>query len=113
MNSKTSRPWERQESSGLRELAGASTEYEGEKLRRDELRELGLIFEARKREELQWVLDDDLEISDEFLDSEKKGWDPLKRRRGEVEIIRFLFDGFVFWNFGFGFKFFGANLWFC
>ncbi|KAF4375149.1 hypothetical protein F8388_017295 [Cannabis sativa] len=85
-------PWERLDSLRLRELAGATTEYAGEKLRREELRELGRVFEARKRDELRWVLEDDLEISEEVLNGEKKVWDPLKRRRGEVEVIQFLVD---------------------
>ncbi|XP_062101800.1 pentatricopeptide repeat-containing protein At5g67570, chloroplastic isoform X2 [Humulus lupulus] len=97
VNSKTGvqtvgNPWERLDSLRLRELAGATTEYDGEKLRREELRELGQVFEARKRDELRWVLEDDLEISEEILNGEKKVWDPLKRRRGEVEVIQFLVD---------------------
>lgn len=88
-------PWERLESLRLRELAAASAEFDGEKLRREELRELGRVFEERNREELQWVLDDDLDVSDEVLQSEKRRWDPLKRRRPEVEVIRFLVDRFV------------------
>ncbi|PON66774.1 Tetratricopeptide-like helical domain containing protein [Parasponia andersonii] len=97
VDSKTSplmvgKPWERLDSLRLRELAGASIEYHGEKLRREDLRELSQFFEARRREELQWVLDDDLEVSEELLVGEKRVWDPSKRRRGEVEVIRFLVD---------------------
>lgn len=88
-------PWKRLERVGFRELASASTEYSGEKLKREELRELKEMFESRKRQELQWVLDDDVEIKEDWLDSEKRVWNPMKRRRGEDEVIRFLVDRFV------------------
>lgn len=88
-------PWERLERVGFRELASASAEYKGENLKKEELRELKEMFESRKRQELQWVLDDDIEIKEEWLDGEQRVWDPLKRRRSEVEAIRFLVDRFV------------------
>lgn len=95
-------PWERLERVGCREMASTSTEYSGEKLKREELRELKEMFESRKRQDLQWVLDDDVEIKEEWLDDEKRVWNPIKRRRrGEGEVIRFLVDRFVleFWGY--------------
>ncbi|KAL5556786.1 hypothetical protein UlMin_039022 [Ulmus minor] len=86
------KPWERVESVCFRELASSSGEYGGDKLRREELGELRRMFEARKREELQWVLDDDVEVQEEWLESGKRSWEPSKRRRSEVEVIRFLVD---------------------
>ncbi|KAH7511218.1 hypothetical protein FEM48_ZijujUnG0037000 [Ziziphus jujuba var. spinosa] len=85
-------PWQKLERVGFRELASASNEYKGEKLKREELRDLKEMFESRKREELQLVLDDDIEIKEEWFDGEQRAWDPLKRRRSEVETIRFLLD---------------------
>ncbi|KAF3439065.1 hypothetical protein FNV43_RR17340 [Rhamnella rubrinervis] len=85
-------PWKRLERVGFRELASASTEYKGEKLKREELRELKEMFESRKRQGLQCVLDDDVEIREEWLDGEKRVWNPMKRRRSEDEVIRFLVD---------------------
>lgn len=90
------RPWERLDSV---EIATLSAEYGGEKLKREELRELGQMFESRRREELRWVLDDDVELREEWLESEKRPWDPSKRRRSEAEVIRFLVDRFVFGTF--------------
>lgn len=90
------RPWERLDSV---EIATLSAEYGGEKLKREELRELGQMFESRRREELRWVLDDDVELKEEWLEGEKRPWDPSKRRRCEAEVIRFLVDRFVFGTF--------------
>lgn len=90
------RPWESLESV---EVAKLSAEYGGEKLKREELLELGRMFESRKRDELRWALDDDVEVKEEWLDGEKTRWDPSKRRRSEVEVIRFLVDRFVLQNF--------------
>ena len=67
-------PWEKLDSLRLGDFAGATSEYDGEKLRREELGELGRVFEAQKLDELQWVLEDDLEISEEVLNGEKKVW---------------------------------------
>ena len=90
------KPWERLERAGLREIASESREYSGEKLKREKLRELGEMFEERKREALLWVLDDDVLVKEEWLDGEKTNWDPSKRRRSEAEVVRFLVDRFVF-----------------
>lgn len=88
-------PWESVEKIGFRELASTSVEYGGEKLKKEELKALREMFEARKREELKWVLDDDIELKDEWFGDENRVWDPSKRRRGEGEVIQFLVDRFV------------------
>ncbi|KAJ7952750.1 Pentatricopeptide repeat [Quillaja saponaria] len=88
------RPWEGLQRVELLEIASANKEYEGEKLKRESLNELKEMFEARKREELQWVLDDDIEIKEGWFNGESGSWDPEKRRqsRSEAEVIRFLVD---------------------
>lgn len=86
------RPWESVEKIGFRELASTSVEYGGEKLKKEELKALREMFEARKREELKWVLDDDIELKDEWFGDENRVWDPAERRRGEGEVIQFLVD---------------------
>lgn len=87
------RPWEGIERIGFRELASTSAEYGGEKLKKEELKALREMFEARKLEDLKWVLDDDIELTEDWLDGENRVWDPAKRRRrGEGEVIQFLVD---------------------
>ncbi|KAM3014598.1 hypothetical protein FF2_027279 [Malus domestica] len=87
------RPWEGIERIGFRELASTSAEYGGEKLKKEELNALREMFEARKLEELKWVLDDDIEMKEEWFNGEDRVWDPSKRRRrGEGEVIQFLVD---------------------
>ena len=88
-------PWEGVERIGLRELAGSSGEYGGEKLKKEELNGLREMFESRKREEMKWVLDDDVEINEEWFDEESRVWDPSKRRRSEWEVVQFLVERFV------------------
>ncbi|KAF8017305.1 hypothetical protein BT93_H2480 [Corymbia citriodora subsp. variegata] len=84
-------PWERIERVRLREIAGGSEGSGGNKLKRESLRELGEMFEDRRREELQWVLDDDIELEGIGLEREVSQWDPVKRkRRTEDETIAFL-----------------------
>lgn len=90
------RPWEGIERIGFRELASTSAEYGGEKLKKEELNALREMFEARKLEELKWVLDDDIEMKEEWFNGEDRVWDPSKRRRrGEGEVIQFLVDRYV------------------
>ncbi|KAK7849273.1 pentatricopeptide repeat-containing protein, partial [Quercus suber] len=86
------KPWERLERVGLREVASESTEYSGGKLKKEKLRELREMFEERRLDELQWVLDDDILIKEEWLDGENRVWDPAKRQRNEAEVIRFLVE---------------------
>lgn len=84
-------PWERIERVRLREIAGGSEGSGGNKLKKESLRELGEMFEERSREELRWVLDDDMELEGIGLESERSRWDPMKRRtRTEDETIAFL-----------------------
>lgn len=89
-------PWERIERVWLREIAGGSGEFGGNKLKRESLRELGEMFEERSREELQWILDDDIEFEGIVLGSKKSPWEPVKRRRTEDETIDFLVKRFEF-----------------
>ncbi|KAM4128225.1 hypothetical protein ACJW30_02G150500 [Castanea mollissima] len=86
------KPWERLERVGLREVSSESTEYSGGKLKKEKLRELREMFEERKLVELQWVLDDDILIKEEWLDGENRMWNPANRRRNEAEVIRFLVE---------------------
>lgn len=88
-------PWERIERVRLREIAGGSEGFGGSKLKRESLRELGEMFEERKRDDLQWVLDDDIESEEIVLESKGSQWDPLKRKtRTEDEAITFLVKRF-------------------
>ncbi|VVA23388.1 PREDICTED: pentatricopeptide [Prunus dulcis] len=87
------RPWEGIERIGFRELASTSAEYVGEKLKKEELKALREMFEARKLDDLKWVLDDDIGLKEDWMDGENRVWDPAKRRRrGEGEVIQFLVD---------------------
>ncbi|KAF2295572.1 hypothetical protein GH714_033221 [Hevea brasiliensis] len=82
------RPWESIERARLREFASGNKEFNGPKLKTENLRELKEIFE----DGLTWVLDNDIEIEDDgWLRSEnKREFDPFKRRRNDREAIRFL-----------------------
>ncbi|KAJ9170557.1 hypothetical protein P3X46_018656 [Hevea brasiliensis] len=82
------RPWEGIERARLREFASGNKEFNGPKLKTENLRELKEIFE----DGLTWVLDNDIEIEDDgWLRSEnKREFDPFKRRRNDREAIRFL-----------------------
>lgn len=95
------RPWERLERVNLKELTGFRTGYNRDNLKKESLRELRKLFEARKLEELQWALDDDVELKEEWLESENGHCDAVKRRRGDAEVIRFLVDRFVLVESGF------------
>ncbi|KAK4789700.1 hypothetical protein SAY86_017004 [Trapa natans] len=93
VNSMVGLPWEGVERVKLRELASEREDYDGGIVRRDKLRELGDIFEGRKREELQWVLEDgDVEWDGKWAEIEDSKWDPQKRmkRRTESETIKLL-----------------------
>nr|XP_011466101.1 PREDICTED: pentatricopeptide repeat-containing protein At5g67570, chloroplastic [Fragaria vesca subsp. vesca] len=85
-------PWEGVERIGFRELASGAGEYGGEKLKREELNKLREMFETRKREEMKWVLEDDVEMNEEWFDEGSKVWDPPKRRRSEREVVEFLVE---------------------
>ncbi|XP_039032040.1 pentatricopeptide repeat-containing protein At5g67570, chloroplastic isoform X2 [Hibiscus syriacus] len=100
LNSKTERqgpslvgnPWERIEGAKLRDLASENEEFHGERLKRQNLKELREMFE----EDLRWVLEDDVEVEEDdwLLPAEKqeRDLDPSKRWRNEKEAIRFLVD---------------------
>lgn len=89
------RPWERLERVNFNELTGVRTGYNRDSLKKESLRELRKLFETRKLEELEWALDDDVELKEEWLQSENGQYDAVKRRRGDGEVIRFLVDRFV------------------
>ncbi|KDP32082.1 hypothetical protein JCGZ_12543 [Jatropha curcas] len=84
------KPWERIERVSLRELASGSKEFNGDALKKENLRELKEVFE----EGLNWVLDNDIEVeNDDWLRKDNQWqWDPTKRRRSDKEAIRFLVD---------------------
>ncbi|XP_065873700.1 pentatricopeptide repeat-containing protein At5g67570, chloroplastic [Euphorbia lathyris] len=86
------RPWEMIEKVKLKEIAGDSKEFNGDKLKMENLRELKEIFE----DGLKWVLDNDIEIEEEGDDSlwsqNRRLWDPTKRRCSDKQAIRFLVD---------------------
>ncbi|KAG5241031.1 pentatricopeptide repeat-containing protein [Salix suchowensis] len=84
------KPWERIERVKLKEIGSGSREFNGGKLKRENLRELKEIFEGN----LKWVLDDDIDVedSDWLRSGGEEKWDPAKRWRGEGEAIRFLVD---------------------
>ncbi|KAF5749679.1 hypothetical protein HS088_TW03G00004 [Tripterygium wilfordii] len=85
-------PWVRIERLRSREIASETMEFNGEKLKKENLKELREMFE----EDLRWVLDDDMEMlegidcyySNETWDSVRLG----RRQRSEAERIRFLVD---------------------
>lgn len=89
------KPWERVDRIGLREIASGSKEYGGQKLKTEHLRELGELFDKRRRDELRWILDDDMEVEEGWLDKERPRWEPVKRLRSEADAIRFLIDRYV------------------
>ncbi|KAJ6678841.1 hypothetical protein OIU85_009316 [Salix viminalis] len=84
------KPWERIERVKLKEIGSGSREFNGGKLKRENLRELKEIFEGN----LKWVLDDDIDVedSDWLRSGGEEKWDPAKRWRGEGEAIRFIVD---------------------
>ncbi|GMH24048.1 hypothetical protein Nepgr_025891 [Nepenthes gracilis] len=86
------RPWERLERSKLGELSTGSKEYRGETLNSEHLRELGEIFEGRKREAFSFLLNDDIDLEDGMLSKGSGSGSPTLRRRGDAEAIRFLVD---------------------
>ncbi|CAI9111267.1 OLC1v1011446C1 [Oldenlandia corymbosa var. corymbosa] len=77
------KPWERLDRFKLRELASESTEYDGGKLKIEHLRELSDIMEG-ERGKLRWLLDDDVEVEDGWLQSETSTWKPPKQSEGEA-----------------------------
>ncbi|KAL8151788.1 hypothetical protein V2J09_021596 [Rumex salicifolius] len=91
------RPWERLDRWKLRELAPGSDEFKGEKLNSQYLRELGEIFEERKKEAFSLMLDnDDVELEDSLTAS--NDYVHVKRRRADTETIQFLVDRLCAWR---------------
>ncbi|KAJ4965168.1 hypothetical protein NE237_017017 [Protea cynaroides] len=84
-------PWEKSARAALRELASASKEYTGEKMKVEHLKELRLILSQRNRSSLRWLLDGDIE-EESRSKFEKDRCFPAKRRREEADAIRFLID---------------------
>ncbi|XP_061949942.1 pentatricopeptide repeat-containing protein At5g67570, chloroplastic [Populus nigra] len=84
------KPWERIERVKLKEIGSGSREFNGGKLKRENLRQLKEVFEGN----LKWVFDDDIDVedSDWLRNGSEEKWDPAKRWRGEGEAIRFLVD---------------------
>ncbi|XP_011012061.1 PREDICTED: pentatricopeptide repeat-containing protein At5g67570, chloroplastic isoform X1 [Populus euphratica] len=84
------KPWERIERVKLKEIGSGSREFNGGKLKRENLRQLKEVFEGN----LKWVFDDDIDVedSDWLRSGGEEKWDPAKRWRGEGEAIRFLVD---------------------
>ncbi|PHT91503.1 Pentatricopeptide repeat-containing protein, chloroplastic [Capsicum annuum] len=85
------RPWERIEKLKLQELSSESNVYSGDKLNSEHLWELSDIIET-ERDKFSWLLDNDIEIKQGWLDNERDKWDYRQRRRGEAETIRFIID---------------------
>ncbi|KAK0575081.1 hypothetical protein LWI29_033735 [Acer saccharum] len=80
------KPWERIERLKFRELASGSKEFVGHNLKKENLRELKQMFE----EDLNWVLDNDIQLDDDYgsLGGENWEFDPAKRWRSEADAIR-------------------------
>ncbi|XP_028772775.1 pentatricopeptide repeat-containing protein At5g67570, chloroplastic [Neltuma alba] len=85
------RPWDALKKVEFLQLA-RTKEYGGEKLRKESLKELKEMFEARKLDELRWALDDDIEVNEDWLsgENENQAAGRKTRKRSEAEVIRFL-----------------------
>lgn len=90
------RPWEGIRKVEFLELARVNKEDGGDRLSKEGLKELREMFEARRRDELQWVFDDDIEMNEDWLNGENDSRVGRKRRkRSEAEVIRFLVERLV------------------
>ncbi|CAJ1943017.1 unnamed protein product [Sphenostylis stenocarpa] len=85
------KPWEGLQTVEFLEKARAIKECRGGKLKRESLKELKEMFEARKMDELKWVFDADLEIDDVWF-NEGYGARGDTRKRSESAVIKFLVD---------------------
>lgn len=86
------RPWERLEKLQLRELASETKEYTGDNLKMEHLKELSDIMDD-ERGKLQWLLEDDVEVDEGWLEQENtSNVVPPKRSRTEAETIRFFLE---------------------
>lgn len=82
-------PWERLERIQLRELASDNMEYDGEKLNSRHLRELSDVIEC-EREKFSWLLDNDIEVEEGWIENDGGRWAPKKR--SEIEATKLLID---------------------
>lgn len=92
------KPWEGLRKIEFLERVKGNQEYGGEKLKRESLKELKEMFEARKMDELKWVFDDDIEMNELWFNGgydETWGVEKKRRKRSEGEVIKFLVDRFV------------------
>ncbi|XP_051126933.1 pentatricopeptide repeat-containing protein At5g67570, chloroplastic isoform X2 [Andrographis paniculata] len=83
------RPWEGLEKFQLRKLASDNSEYDGEKLIPERLKELSDIIEC-ERDKFSWLVDDDIEIGEDWLENDGKRWN--RPKRSESEAIKLLVD---------------------
>ncbi|CAL0308851.1 unnamed protein product [Lupinus luteus] len=88
------KPWEGLRKVEFLEHVRVKEEYGGEKLKRESLKELREMFEARKMDELKWVFDDAIEMDQVWFNGEPETWGGENKRskRSEGEVIRFLVD---------------------
>lgn len=87
-------PWEGIKGLELRQLASVSKEYGGDKLKGEGLIELKEMIAERKREGLQWLLDEDLEEGSFGKEEESQRGKrfPSKRQIGDEDRIRMLVE---------------------
>ncbi|KAI3500332.1 hypothetical protein L1887_36152 [Cichorium endivia] len=86
------KPWERLERTELMEHASTNKEViGGENLKYEHLDELSEFIE-KERDKFKWVLEDDIELTDELLQNKTDNWVPPKRKVSDGEAIRFLVD---------------------
>ncbi|XP_015959971.2 LOW QUALITY PROTEIN: pentatricopeptide repeat-containing protein At5g67570, chloroplastic [Arachis duranensis] len=88
------KPWEGTQKVEFWERVRANEECEGGKLKRERLKELKDMFEARKVDELKLVFDDDIEMNELWFNADNEGWHKGKKTRNhsEADVIRFLVD---------------------
>ncbi|XP_047310589.1 pentatricopeptide repeat-containing protein At5g67570, chloroplastic [Impatiens glandulifera] len=93
------KPWERLEKTRLIEILSDKSEYPGDKLKPEHLRELSRFLE-KDREDFRWLLDDDIEFEEGWLEKEQYKFEPTRRQRSEEETIQFLVDKLSATNLG-------------
>ncbi|KAE9616047.1 hypothetical protein Lal_00017597 [Lupinus albus] len=88
------KPWEELTKVEFLEHVRLKEEYGGENLKRESLKELREMFEARKMDELKWVFDENIEMDQVWFNGEPEtlGVENKRRKRSEGEVIRFLVD---------------------
>lgn len=88
-------PWDGIQKIQFLEAVRWDKEFGGGKLGKESLMELKEMFEARKMDDLKWVLDDDVEVNEDWVNGENESQPIKTRKRGEAEVIRFLVDRLV------------------